>query len=81
LRRLARESDANVMILTALAALPTLFGLGFSIDYARAMMLQARINAVADAASLAGTDTIYLLKDVPTTTAAATQIFTAQVAE
>jgi Flp pilus assembly protein TadG len=59
---IAQADDANVTLITALAIIPALFGLGFTIDYARAEMLQSRINAVADAAALAATDTTYIAK-------------------
>lgn len=78
---IARERDANVTLIAALALLPTLFGLGFCIDYSRAEMLQSRINAVADAAALTATDTLYIKEDWPTAQAAAYQVFTSQVAE
>jgi Flp pilus assembly protein TadG len=80
-RTLARERDANVMMITALAIIPTMFGLGFCIDYARAQMLQSRIAAVADAAALAATDPIYFAQTDPVAQAAAQQIFAAQITD
>jgi hypothetical protein len=77
---LARARDANVTLITAVALVPTMFGLGFCIDYARAEMLQSRISAVADAAALAGTDPEYLLQQNSVAQADATTIFTKEVA-
>ena len=79
---LGRNSDANVTLISALSLIPTLFGLGFSIDYARAEMLQSRIDAVADAAALAATDDLYIQKDWATVAMpAAKTIFTTQVTD
>ena len=79
--RLARDRDANVTMIAAVALIPTMFGLGFSIDYARAEMLQSRINAVADAAALTGTDLVYIEQSAAVAKAASTQIFTTQVTD
>lgn len=78
---LAQERDANVTLISALALVPSLFGLGFSIDYSRAEMLQSRINAVADAAALTATDMLYIQTTSPTPHDAAYQVFTSQVTE
>ena len=80
-QRLARSHDANITLIASLTLLPTLFGLGFCIDYARAEMLQSRIAAVADAAALAATDPVYFTKRNATATAAATTIFKQQVTD
>jgi hypothetical protein len=85
---LRQATDASVTLITAISIIPTLFGLGFCIDYARAEMLQSRIDAVADAAALTATDDLYIRQ--PWTTCsepcsgngaydAAMQIFTTQV--
>jgi hypothetical protein len=79
---LGRNRDANVTLISAMSLIPTLFGLGFCIDYARAEMLQSRINAVADAAALAATDDLFLQKDWTTIARpAAYNIFTTQVTD
>ena len=80
-RAVSVDSDANVTLISALSLIPTLFGLGFSIDYARAQMLQSRINAVADAAALTATDQLYITQSTTVAKAAATQIFTKQVGD
>jgi hypothetical protein len=76
-----RERDANVTLIAAVTLIPTMFGLGFAIDYARAEMLQSRINAVADAAALTATDLLYIEKTAPTPHDAAQTIFTTQVTD
>jgi hypothetical protein len=58
-----------------------MFGLGFCIDYARAEMLQSRINAVADAAALTGTDIDYIQQTAAVTQAACLQVFNAQITD
>lgn len=55
--RFRAERSGNVAIITALAALP-MFGLmGFAIDYGVAMSDKAKLDAAADAASMAGLTT------------------------
>lgn len=53
LRSLPRERGGNVLMLVGLALVPLTFATGVAIDYARAMRLQTRLNAAADAAALA----------------------------
>ncbi len=78
---MSRDRDANVTLLAALSLIPTLFGMGFCIDYARAQMLQSRINAVADAAALTAADQLYIQQSASVAQAAASQIFNAQVTD
>ncbi|WP_353230677.1 hypothetical protein [Novosphingobium sp.] len=77
---IGRQRDANVTLIASVTLIPTMFGLGFCIDYARAQMLQSRIAAVADAAALTGTDMLYIQQTADVAKAASTQIFTSQVA-
>jgi len=79
-RRLMREREGNVIMITALALIPTLFALGLSIDYARAMMLKTQMNSAADAAALAAVDSLFIQQTSTVASAAAKQIFTAQIA-
>ncbi len=81
LRAIGHARDASVTLMATLALIPTLFGMGFCIDYARAQMLQSRINAVADAAALTGTDVLYIQQGTSVAQAAAKQIFTSQVTD
>ena len=78
---MSRDRDANVTLLAALSLIPTLFGMGFCIDYARAQMLKSRIDAVADAAALTAADQLYIQQSASVAQAAASQIFNAQVTD
>lgn len=78
-RRLLRERDGNVMMIAALASIPTLFALGLSIDYARAQILRTQMSSAADAAALAAVDSLFIQQTSTVASAAAKQIFTAQV--
>ncbi|HEY6869902.1 MAG TPA: pilus assembly protein TadG-related protein, partial [Novosphingobium sp.] len=48
-----RDRSGNILIVTGLAIIPLVFAVGFGIDYSRAMRLQTKLNAAADAAALA----------------------------
>lgn len=48
-----RDRRGNVLMLFALSIIPLVFATGMGIDYARAMRLQTKLNAAADAAALA----------------------------
>ena len=50
---LQANSRGNVLMLFGLALIPLTFATGMGIDYARAMRLQTKLNAAADAAALA----------------------------
>lgn len=56
-RTLVPERRGNVMMIMAFALIPLTFSTGMAIDYSRAARLQTKLNAVADAASLAATTT------------------------
>lgn len=53
-RRLAGDRRGNVLMIFGFALLPITFATGMTIDYARAARTQTRLNAVTDAAALAG---------------------------
>lgn len=53
LAELWRDRRGNMLLIFAFSVVPLTFATGMGIDYASAMRLQTRINAVADAASLA----------------------------
>lgn len=53
-QRLSRNQRGNVLMLFGFALIPMTFATGMTIDYARAARTQTRLNAVADAAVLAG---------------------------
>jgi Flp pilus assembly protein TadG len=50
---LRADSRGNVMAITAFAAIPLIFAIGFGLDYSRSQKLQTKLNAAADAAVLA----------------------------
>lgn len=54
LTRLARERRGNVFIIVAFAMVPMVFATGMGVDYSRAARLRTKLNAIADAAALAG---------------------------
>jgi Flp pilus assembly protein TadG len=67
-------------MITAFAIIPLTFAAGFGIDYSRAMSLQTRLNAAADAAALAAVAPSMILQSNGTSTSAASAMFNAQAA-
>jgi Flp pilus assembly protein TadG len=53
-RRLRSDQRGNVLMITAGAIFVLSFATGMGVDYSRAMRLQTKLNAAADAAALAG---------------------------
>jgi len=53
-RRLRSDRRGNVLMIFGFTLVPITFATGMTIDYARAARTQTRLNAVADAAALAG---------------------------
>jgi len=52
-RRLRGDQRGNVLMIVGLSIIPLTFSAGMAIDYSRAMKLQTKLNAAADAAALA----------------------------
>ncbi|KIZ36586.1 MULTISPECIES: Tad domain-containing protein [Rhodopseudomonas] len=52
-RRFYRNENGNIAVIFALALLPVLILIGCAVDYARATQLRAKLQAAADAASIA----------------------------
>lgn len=52
-RKLREDSRGNVLMIVGLSLIPLMFLAGMAIDYSRAMRLQTKLNAAADAAALA----------------------------
>ncbi|WP_454883915.1 TadE/TadG family type IV pilus assembly protein [Sphingomonas oryzagri] len=50
--RLCRDRRGNILMITGLSLIPLSFAVGMGIDYSRAMRLQTKLNAAADAAAL-----------------------------
>src|ERR1700722_19757738 len=53
IRRFRSNNRGNVAIISALAALPMVAGVGCVIDYTTASMIKTKLQAAADAAALA----------------------------
>ncbi|RZJ99039.1 MAG: hypothetical protein EOO76_16310, partial [Novosphingobium sp.] len=80
LRRLRHDRRGNVMMILGFAMIPMTFGVGFGVDYTRAMKLKTRMDAAADAAALAAVNVTAMQKDDATAKEAARKMFNAQVA-
>ncbi len=79
-RRLKRDERGATLILVAIAILPLTIAVGVSIDYARAARLQTKINAIADAASLAAVTTPMMAQRSSEACDAARRLFVSQSA-
>ena len=53
LQRLRADRRGNVMMITGLMIVPLTVSVGFGVDYAKALRMQTKLNAAADAAALA----------------------------
>lgn len=80
LAALARETQGNVLIIVAGVMTILIFAVGFGIDYSRAMRLQSKLNAAADAAALAAVNAVTMQQGSSNATTAATNMFTQQIA-
>lgn len=78
--RLKASQEGGVFIIMGFAIIPLTFILGFGIDYARAMSLQTKLNAAADAAALAAVAPSMILQSNSQASSAATNMFNAQAA-
>lgn len=79
--RLRRDRSGNILIATGLAIIPMVFAVGFGIDYSRAMRLQTKLNAAADAAALAAvTSAMMQVTDTTTITNVSKNMFNGSVA-
>lgn len=52
IRRLRRAERGNITVIFALSCVPVVSGIGFAVDYARAVQLKAQLLAAANAASV-----------------------------
>jgi Flp pilus assembly protein TadG len=78
LRRFVRARDGNVTMIFALSAPMLIFGIAIAIDFTNATIVRSRLNAAADAASLAAlTPAMMQLTDAQAQ-AAATAMFNAR---
>ena len=78
LARLKANQKGGVYMIMGFAIIPLTFILGFGIDYARAMSLQTRLNAAADAAALAAVAPSMIHQSNSESSSAATNMFNAQ---
>lgn len=76
--RLKDSQKGGVLMIMGFAIIPLTFILGFGIDYARAMSLQTKLNAAADAAALAAVAPSMILQSNSQSRSAATNMFNAQ---
>lgn len=76
--RLKSNQQGGVLMMMGFAIIPLTFILGFGIDYARAMSLQTKLNAAADAAALAAVAPQMILRPNSDSVDAATNMFNAQ---
>jgi Flp pilus assembly protein TadG len=79
LNALARDRKGNVLIIVAGMMTVLIFAVGFGIDYSRAMRLQSKMNAAADAAALAAVNAPMMQQGSTSATTAATNMFVQQI--
>ena len=80
LRSAVADTRGNVMIFMGLAIVPMTFAVGFGIDYSRAMRLETKLDAIADAAALSGVSAIMMQKSDAEAKSAARIMFNKQAA-
>ncbi|MFS0770935.1 TadE/TadG family type IV pilus assembly protein [Sphingomonas sp. 1P08PE] len=79
-RRLWRDRRGNMLMIFAFSVLPITFATGMGIDYAAAMRLQTRLNAVTDAAALSAVTSPMMKEGMDDACAAARSTFESQAA-
>lgn len=78
LRRLRADCRGNILMTMGLAIIPMTFAIGFGVDYSRAERLQTRLNAAADAATLAAVVPSMIFQSDATAQSAAQAMFDSQ---
>ncbi len=78
--RFRSDQRGNVLMITGLSIVLLTFATGMGIDYSRAMKLQTKLNAAADAAALAAVTQPMMLQDNNAATTAAANMFATQAA-
>lgn len=76
--RLRRDQRGNVLMIVGLSLIPLSFAVGMGIDYSRAMKLQTKLNAAADAAALAAVTTPMMSQSSSSACTAAKNMFVQQ---
>jgi Flp pilus assembly protein TadG len=79
LARLAHDTSGNVLMIVAGVMTVLCFALGFGVDYSRAMKLQSKLNAAADAAALAAVNASEMQLSSTAAQTAAVNMFTQQI--
>lgn len=77
-RRIGTDSRGNVLLITGFAILMLTFATGMGVDYSRAMKLQSKLNAAADAAALAAVTQPMMLQNNSAASTAAKNMFNTQ---
>lgn len=77
-RRFRADRRGNVLMITGFAILMLTFVTGMGVDYSRAMKLQTKLNAAADAAALAAVTQPMMLQSNSTAQTAALNMFKSQ---
>jgi Flp pilus assembly protein TadG len=77
LRRFAKDRDANIAVIFALAMVPAIYLLGMTLDYAQAVRKRSQLNAAADAAAIAAVTPSMLSQPISAAVTAATNVFNA----
>lgn len=80
IRRLATNRRGNVLMLMGFSVIPLTLATGIAIDYARASRLQTKLNAAADAATLAAVTQPMMLKSNTEAETALVAMFNSQIA-
>ena len=80
LTRLADDRSGNVLMIVAGVITVLCFALGFGVDYSRAMKLQSKLNAAADAAALAAVNAPMMQQNTTSAQTAAVNMFNQQIA-
>ena len=78
LRRLRGDRRGGALMICGFAIIPLVFATGMGVDYARAMRLQTKLAAAADAAALAAVSRSVMSWNTATATLAAQQMFITQ---
>src|ERR1700753_2296283 len=75
LYRFARDRQANIAVVTALAIVPIIFLLGMTLDFTQALRKKEQLDAAADAAAIAAVRPAMLMQSDDVAAATAKAIF------
>lgn len=79
-RKLLTDQSGNVLMFYGFAVIPIMFSVGMGVDYARAMKVQTKLNAAADAAALNSVSQTMMLQTTTNACRAAQALFESQSA-